>query len=314
MTRPAPETNARAVKAHARELGFDACAIAAAAPPDPGDRLGQWLARGFHADMLWMARTQAVRQDPSLKLPGARSVVVLAKSYCQPRPAPADGAAKVALYALGRDYHRVLIKPLRQLAERVAGLETGAACYASVDSGPVLERAWAARSGLGWIGKNSLVLRRDMGSYFFLATLLTTVELVPDAPVEDHCGACRACIDACPTRAIVEPGVVDSRRCISYHTIENRGEIPEELAPDFGDWLFGCDICQEVCPWNRFARPTNEPDFAPRPGLANPDPAELAEIGEPAFKERFAGTPVMRAKHAGIVRNARLMLQNRGRS
>jgi epoxyqueuosine reductase len=311
VTAPTSETNARVVKACARELGFDAFAIAAAVPPDPENRLGQWLARGFHADMSWMARTRAIRQDPGLKLPGARSVVVLAKSYYQPRPAPVDGAAKIALYALGRDYHRVLVKPLRQLAAHIAALEPGAACYASVDSGPVLERAWAARAGLGWVGKNSLVLRRDMGSYFFLATILATVELAPDTPVEDHCGACRACIDACPTRAIVESGVVDSRRCISYHTIENRGEIPEGLAPAFGDWLFGCDICQEVCPWNRFARPTNEPDFAPRPGQAHPDPAELADITEPAYKDRFAGTPLIRAKHTGITRNARLVLQNR---
>jgi epoxyqueuosine reductase len=160
------------------------------------------------------------------------------------------------------------------------------------------------------VGKNSLVLRRDLGSWFFLGTVITTVELVPDAPVSDHCGSCRACIDACPTRAIVEEGVVDSRRCISYLTIENRGEIAPELQHDVGEWLFGCDICQEVCPWNRSVPETTETAFRSRPGLANPDPCELLGMNPEEFDTHFAGSPVRRTKHAGMMRNARVVLEN----
>ncbi len=244
-----PNTNR--VRQCAREERFDACGIAAATPIDPEDRLGEWLRNGYHADMDWMERTRDIRQDVQKKLPGAKSVVVVARNYYAPRPDAKEGAGKVARYAWGRDYHRVLLKPLRRLARFIESLENGAQTYCCIDSGPVLERAWAARAGIGWIGKNSLVLRRDLGSWFFLGVILTTVELEPDSPVPDQCGSCRLCIDACPTDAIVEPKVVDSRRCISYQTIENRGEIPENLQPKFEGWLFGCDICQDVCPWNR---------------------------------------------------------------
>ncbi|HNR29927.1 MAG TPA: tRNA epoxyqueuosine(34) reductase QueG [Candidatus Hydrogenedentes bacterium] len=298
------------MKRAARELGFDACGIARAEAPDPEDRLGAWLERGYHADMAWMARTRAARQDPQLLLPGAKSVIVVARNYHHPRPEQPPGSGKVAAYAWGRDYHKVLRRPLRALAATVEGFEPGARTYCRIDSGPVLERAWAARAGVGWIGRNSLVLRRDLGSWFFLGVILTTVELAPDRPVEDCCGSCRACIDACPTRAIVAPGVVDSRLCISYHTIENRGEIPEALHAAFRDWVFGCDICQEVCPWNRFAKTTDEAAFHPRPGVAHPALAELAEQDEDAFNARFAGTPVRRAKHGGMLRNARIALGN----
>lgn len=297
----------------AEELGFDALAFAEAGACDPEDRLGRWLDAGYHADMDWMARTKEIRQDATKKLPGARTVIVVAKSYYQARPPAGHGAAKVAMYAWGRDYHRVLIKPLRALATAIGELQPGTECYCSVDSGPVLERTWAANAGLGWVGKNSLILRRDMGSYFFLGTIITTAHFAPDAPVEDYCGSCRACMEACPTEAIVADGVVDSGRCISYQTIENRGEVPEALQPAVGDWVFGCDICQEVCPWNRFAVPTTAPDFAPRPGQPNPDPEELVELDETAFRERFAGTPIMRAKYMGIRRNAHTVLRNRSR-
>ena len=305
-----PIENAALVKARAAALGFDACGIAAAGPADPDDALGRWLGRGFHADMAWIERTRTVRQDVRLKLPGARSVIVVARNYHVPRPPMPPGAGKVASYAWGRDYHRVLKKPLVALAKYLAELEPGAQSYASVDSGPVLERSWAARAGVGWIGKNSLVLRRDLGSWFFLGTVITTLELVPDAPVSAHCGSCRACIDACPTRAIVEEGVVDSRRCISYLTIENRGEIPHALRRGVGEWIFGCDICQEACPWNRQVPDTSETAFLPRPGLAHLDPAEILAMDNTAFDARFAGSPIRRAKHAGMVRNARIVGEN----
>ena len=309
-----PDEKRTALNARASALGFDAVAIADAGPCDPEDRLGQWLGAGYHADMQWMGRTKELRQDASKKLSGARSVVAVAKSYFQERSPGEAGSAKVAMYAWGRDYHRVLIKPLRLLGDYVEELQPGTACYCSVDSGPVLERTWAEQAGLGWIGKNSLVLRRDMGSYFFLGTIITTAHFPPDDPVEDHCGSCRACIDACPTSAIVEAGVVDSARCISYQTIENRGEVPEALQPRFGDWLFGCDVCQEVCPWNRFAVATSEPDFTPRPGQANPDPEALAQLDEASFRARFAGTALMRPKITGLQRNARIVLRNRSRT
>jgi epoxyqueuosine reductase len=298
------------VKEKAAAEGFDACGIASADPIDPDNQLGDWLGRGYHADMEWMAATRAVRQDVQQKLPGTRSVVVVARNYHAPRSELESGAGRVSCYAWGRDYHRALLKPLRRLAQFVETLEEGAQTYCCIDSGPVMEKAWAARAGVGWIGKNSLVLRRDLGSYFFLGVILTTVELEGDTPLPDLCGGCRLCIDACPTEAIVESRVVDSRRCLSYQTIENRGEIPEELHEPLGDWVFGCDICQEVCPYNRELTPTTEADFHPRRDQANPDLASVEELDEDGFRARFSGTPLMRAKIAGIQRNARIVLAN----
>lgn len=292
------------VKAQARALGFDACGIAAAGPADPRGNLDRWLGAGYHADMDWMARTRAIRLDPAKKLPGARSVIVVARNYYQPSPTPPqEPHGKVARYAWGRDYHKVLKKPLQALARFVDGLEEGAQSFVCVDSGPVLERTWAERAGLGWIGKNSLVLRRDLGSWFVLGAVVSTVALTPDPPAKEHCGTCTACIDACPTGAIVSPKVVDARRCIAYQTIENRGEIPEGLRSKTAGWVFGCDICQEVCPWNRFAKPTDEPDFAAREGVPHPTLRDLTTMDEAAFNARFEGTPVRRAKHAGMQRN-----------
>jgi len=302
---------AEAVKEAAREQGFDACGIARADSIDPADRLGTWLDRGYHAEMDWMARTKAERQNVEKKLAGTRSVVVVARNYNSARPDAPAGSGRVARYAWGRDYHNALKKPLRQVARLIEKFEAGAQTYCCIDTGPVLEKAWAARAGLGWIGKNSLVLRRGLGSYFFLGTILTTVELAADPPVPDQCGTCRLCIDACPTDAIVAPQIVDSQRCISYHTIENRGEIPEALHKHFDNWVFGCDICQEVCPWNRRAPETTLADFRPRTGHANPDLGWLQEMTEEAFRQEFTGTPILRSKHAGMRRNAQIAVQNR---
>jgi epoxyqueuosine reductase len=299
------------VKARAAELGFDACGVASAAPPpDPEGRLGAWLAAGYHAGMAWMAATKDLRLDVRKKLPGAKSVVVMARNYFAPRPDAEEGTGRVSRYAWGRDYHRVLRKPLRELTHHIEGMGEGAACYCCVDSGPMLERAWAARAGLGWIGKNGLVLREGSGSWFFLACIATTVELGPDAPAPERCGSCSACIEACPTEAIVAPRVVDSNRCISYHTIENKGDVPAGLSRHFGDWVFGCDVCQEVCPWNRDAKPTSDPDFLPRPGHAHPKLDTLTAMDEAAFKGKFAGSPIIRAKHAGMARNAAIARAN----
>ena len=302
---------AQSTRDRADALGFDACGFASAAEAiDPENRLGEWLERGFHADMAWMARTAGLRRDAQEKLPGLRSVVVLARNYYAGRPPEGAGSGRVARYAWGRDYHKVLRKPLIELARHIESLEPDARTYASVDTGPVLERAWAQRAGVGAIGKHSLALRRDMGSWFFLATILTTVELEPDAPADDICGTCRLCIDACPTSAIVEPRVVDSQRCISYQTIENRGEIPQDLHTGHGDWVFGCDVCQEVCPWNRFATTTTQEDFLPIAGHANPDLDALMGLDEKSFHAEFAGTTIRRAKHAGMMRNAAIAKAN----
>ncbi|MBI1321516.1 MAG: tRNA epoxyqueuosine(34) reductase QueG [Candidatus Hydrogenedens sp.] len=303
-----PAARAEAVKQHARELGFDLCGIAAAGPIDPEDRLGAWLASGYHAEMDWMARTKDIRQDVSLRLPGVRSVVVVARNYYHEGRDPAPGQGKVARYAWGRDYHKVLKKPLHGLGEFIKTMETGAQCDYSIDAQPYLERAWAAKAGVGWIGKNSLVLNQDIGSYFFLAVVATTVELQPDKPVIGRCGTCRACIEVCPTQAIVADGVMDSNRCISFQTIENRREIPIAVSDNLEGWVFGCDLCQEVCPWNRFSTETDDPGFAEREGAAYPDLRELSEMDEAAFDERFAGSAIRRAKHAGMQRNARLLL------
>ena len=298
------------LKREAARLGFDACAIAAVSPIDPEDRLGSWLARGFHADMHWMAHTRALRQDVRLLLPGARSVIVVAKNYYQPRPAQPEGAGKIARYAWGRDYHKVLKKPLRALASFLQTLVEDAESRLSIDSAPVMERSWAERAGIGWVGKNSLILRRDLGSWFLLGAVVTTADLAPDAPVEDLCGSCTACIDACPTQAIVAPEVVDATRCIAYHTIENRGAVPESIAAQFGAWVFGCDVCQEVCPWNRFVQPHEEPGFAPREEAVHPALDTLLQISQQDFDARYAGSPVRRAKHTGMQRNVRIAASN----
>ncbi len=298
------------VKNTAANLGFDACGITSAGPIDPDGHLDTWLAAGYHASMEWMARSRDVRLDVQQKLPGTRSVIVLARNYYADRPENESGDGRVSRYAWGRDYHRALRKPLHTLANTITTLVPDAQTYCSIDSGPVMEKAWATRAGIGWLGKNTLVLRRDLGSWFFLATILTTVELEADTPMPDQCGGCTLCLDACPTNALVEPRVLDSNKCISYQTIENRGDVPDTIASNHGDWVFGCDICQDVCPWNRSPNETDLSDFHPRPGHANPDLDQLTAMDDTEFLEAFAGTPVMRAKRAGMKRNAEIARKN----
>jgi len=305
-----PNNVTKAIKITAAELRFDVCGIADAGEIDQDGRLDEWLGAGYHSSMAWMARTRDVRLDVQQKLPGARSVIVVARNYYAERPDENPGDGRVSRYAWGRDYHRALRKPLKALAESVESLVPGTETYSSIDSGPVMEKAWAVRAGVGWLGKNTLVLRRDLGSWFFLATILTTLKLEADAPMADQCGGCTLCLDACPTNALVEPRVLDSNKCISYQTIENRGDVPKDIAASHGDWVFGCDICQEVCPWNRAPSETDESDFHPRPGHANPDLVELEKMDDARFLESFAGTPVMRAKRVGMQRNADIARKN----
>jgi epoxyqueuosine reductase len=309
------EALTRAVKARAYALGFHKVAIAEAAPL-ARDRaaLAAWLAGDRHATMAWMARDPEKRSDPEAMLPGCKSIIALALNY-----GPGDSvdrpprAGRVARYAKGRDYHKTLGRKLKELAGWLV-TETGHASRTFVDTGPVLERAWADRAGLGWIGKNANVLTRDLGSWILLGEVLTEAPLDADpGPHEDFCGTCTACLDACPTQAIEAPRVVDSNACISYWTIEHRGSIPEARREGIGDWIFGCDVCQDVCPWNvSFAKPALDDPFARRDDLDGLDPVEILGLDEPAFRARFSGTSLMRARWDGMRRNACIVLGNRG--
>jgi len=300
----------RTVKERARELGFDQVAIGAARAPQHAAAFERWLDAGYAGDMGYLERGRAARLDPGLLLPGWRSVVALALNYA---PAADDPAWRgVARYARGRDYHRVIrprLHALKDVLRSVGGPEVRS--RASVDTSAVLERSLAASAGLGWVGKNTNLIAPGLGSYFFIGIVLTTAALAPDAELPDRCGTCTACLDACPTGAFVGPYTLDARRCVSYLTIEHRGEIDPSLQPGIGGWLFGCDICQEVCPWNRHAPPAREP--ALRAG-ASPGPIEsLVDIDDDEFRERFRGSAIKRAGRAGLARNARIVATNRAR-
>ena len=307
--------DAAAVKEKARALGFDLVGIArAAALGRDGAALAAWLARGLHASMGWMARGTETRADPRRVLPSCRSVIALAVDYGPGADLGAEATtkARVAFYARARDYHTTMGRAARDLASWV-GRESGEPAQAFVDTGPILERAWAERAGLGWIGKNANLVSRTHGSWLLLAEVLAVAALEPDeGPHADFCGTCTACLDACPTGALIAPGVLDANLCISHHTIEQRGPVPVERREGTGDWIFGCDVCQEVCPWNRtFAREGTSPLREPRPDLAGLDPAEILAMDEATFRRRFSGTPLMRARWDGMRRNACLVLGNR---
>jgi epoxyqueuosine reductase len=302
------------IKDQARRLGFELAGIAAATPADGFDRFRDWLDAGHAGEMAYLHRHAEARRHPRGVLPTVRSVVMLGMSYKpdEPPEAPAP-AARVARYARGLDYHDVLRARLNALLAWVKREAPGCDGRGVVDTAPLLERDFARRAGLGWFGKNTMLLNKRLGSYFFLAALLLDRELTPDPAHEAaHCGTCTACLDACPTRAFPAPGQLDARLCISYLTIELRGPVPEPLRAGVGDWLFGCDICQEVCPWNRKAPPGAEPAFRALPDLEAVDPVELLGLSEEDFRRRFRGTALMRSKRRGLLRNAALVLGNRG--
>ncbi|MGB3616788.1 MAG: tRNA epoxyqueuosine(34) reductase QueG [Catalinimonas sp.] len=294
----------RRIKQRAAELGFGACGVAEATfLEEEAPRLEGWLRQNMHGEMAWMANHFDKRLDPRKLVEGARSVVSLLYNYTPTEPLPEENNYKVAKYAYGEDYHFVLKRKLRELLAFV-GEEIGeVAGRAFVDSAPVMDKAWAQRAGLGWIGKNSNLLNREAGSFFFIAELILDLDLVADAGVRDYCGTCTRCVDACPTAAIPEPYVVDGSRCISYYTIELKEQIPEEVRGQFEDWIFGCDICQDVCPWNRFARPHREPAFEPHPKLRTLNKTDWEEITEDVFREVFRRSAVKRTKLAGLRRN-----------
>ena len=298
-----------AVKARAGELGFDRVGVGPATPPPHGAAFETWLAAGHAGTMSYLDRGRAERLDPSRLLPGTRSVVTVALSYKPPSDDPAWNG--VASYARGRDYHEVMRERLDELAAfvREAGGD-GIGTRVAVDTSAVLERDLAARAGLGWIGKNTNLLTPGLGSLFFIGIVLTTAALAFDEPLPDRCGTCTACLDACPTGAFAAAYVLDARRCISYLTIEHRGDIDPALRDAVGEWLFGCDVCQDVCPWNAKARPSAEPAFRPSAPLERPE--ALLALTPDAFRARFRGSAMSRAKRAGLLRNAALVLGNRG--
>jgi epoxyqueuosine reductase len=289
------------VKARARELGFDLCGVARARRLPP-ERLDRWLDRGWDAGLSYVRERREERLDPARLLPGARSVLAVAASYAPGAadPEPAAGELAIARYARGRDYHNVVLKPVRKLAAWLR--ERGASVYAEVDAGAVLEKAWAQEAGLGWIGKNGCLIHERLGSWLLLGALVTDAELEPDAPHPDRCGECELCIPACPTDAIPEPRYVDSRRCIAYHTIEHRDAIPDEIAKRAGARLFGCDACQDVCPWNRRAPPGTLVPLRAR--IASLRAQDVLGLTHEEARRRFEGTPLLRAGRDGLVRTA----------
>lgn len=247
------------------------------------------------------------RLDPTLLVPGARSVISLLYNYFPDKDLAHDNGYKVAKYAYGEDYHFVIKEKLKDFMDAIRANIGDVAGRVFVDSAPVMERAWANKSGLGWIGKNSLLLNRQAGSYFFLAELITDLDLEYDGPVKDYCGTCTACMDACPTDAIAAPYVVDGSRCISYYTIELKEEIPSDVKGKFENWIFGCDICQDVCPWNRFAKPHQEPRFNPSAELQEMDQDSWRELTEEVFRKVFKNSAVKRTRYEGLRRNIRFL-------
>jgi len=297
------------VRQAASALGFDYCGIARAQPLDEdARRLERWLSRGMHGSMAYMENHFELRVNPEKLVPGAKSVITLLLNYFPSQRQPTD-APRISGYAFGKDYHEVIRKKLRLLLEQLK-LQIGEIHGRGfVDSAPVLERTWAERSGLGWVGKNGNLINRQGGSFFFIATLIVDIELEYDDPfAKDYCGSCRKCVDACPTGAILDARVVDGSKCISYFTIELKDMIiPENMKGEFEDWMFGCDTCQEVCPWNRFAKPTQEEEFKPLPQILEFSLDDWESLTEESFNKIFADSPLKRAKYNGIKRNLKFI-------
>jgi len=297
------------IKLKARQLGFDKVGVAPAdALTEAGEQLREWLARGFHGQMSYMARDPQRRADPRLLLPSAKSVVSVALNYFRHEKHIDDpDVGKISRYAWGDDYHDVLRDKLKSLLEWIRARDPEVEGKICVDSSPMMDKVWAARAGLGWIGKHTNLITKEFGSWVFLGELLLSIELDYDSLVEpDHCGKCQACIDACPTQAIIAPYQLDATRCISYGTIELReAELPEPIKSNLEGWVFGCDICQDVCPWSRFSKETGEERLEPREGVAEPKLREMIEMSQEVFSRRFRKSAIKRAKLAGLRRNAR---------
>ena len=291
------------IKAEAKRLGFLSCGISKAEfLEDEAPRLENWLHKNMHGEMSYMTNHFDKRLDPTLLVPDSKSVVSLLLNYF-PEETQTNNTYKISKYAYGKDYHVVIKDKLRQLLNFIQDEIGEVHGRAFTDSAPVLDKAWAAKSGLGWIGKHSNLITKSNGSFYFIAELIIDLELDYDYAVTDHCGNCTACIDACPTQAITEPYVVDGSKCISYFTIELKNEIPSDMKGKFNDWMFGCDICQDVCPWNRFSKTHKEPLFNPNQELLSMSKKDWEEITEEVFRKVFEKSAVKRTKYSGFIRN-----------
>ncbi|MDH7485219.1 MAG: tRNA epoxyqueuosine(34) reductase QueG [Anaerolineae bacterium] len=306
------------LKQRALALGFDVAGICAAVPSAQAEFYARWVEAGYAGEMSYLVRRVEERRDPRTLLPGCRSILVVGLNSFWPDEGPLlPGHGLIARYARGEDYHEVMMRRLLALREWLAA-ETGQPPEllgrACVDTAPLLERELAMRAGLGWIGKNCCLIHPRFGSWLLLGELLLTIELPPDEPwTAPRCGTCTRCLDACPTGALLEPYLLDARRCLAYLTIELKGAIPEELRPALGRRIFGCDLCQEVCPWNlRFGQPAGDPALQPRPGLRQPSLLELMALDEEGFRRRFRGSPIERARRRGLLRNVAVALGNWG--
>ncbi|MGB7842624.1 MAG: tRNA epoxyqueuosine(34) reductase QueG [Salinimicrobium sp.] len=298
------------IKTEAKRLGFLSCGISKAGfLEEEAPRLENYLKNNMHGEMRYMENHFDKRLDPTKLVEGSKSVISLLFNYF-PEERQREDSYKISKYAYGTDYHFVVkdkLKSLLQFVQEEIGPVEG---RAFVDSAPVLDKAWAAKSGLGWIGKNTNLLSKKTGSFFFIAELIVDLELDYDTPVTDHCGSCTACIDACPTQAIVEPYKVDGSKCISYFTIELKDQLPREMKGKFDDWMFGCDVCQDVCPWNRFSKPHNEPLFRPHPDLLSMSKKGWEEITEETFRKVFKKSAVKRTKYSGLTRNINFLKED----
>ncbi|MBV6480950.1 MAG: tRNA epoxyqueuosine(34) reductase QueG [Candidatus Omnitrophica bacterium] len=299
-----------------KEHGFDRAGCARVSSVNASTKAAylSWLDRGYQASMGYMTRNVDKRLDPCLLLPGAKSVLVGLSNYCTPGRPPSNQPGKVAMYAGQRDYHKTLKKGLKKIADRIRAEFPEADTWIGVDTAPLLERYWAQQAGLGWIGKNTLLINRSLGSWTFIGCLLTTLEIEPDPPYGDYCGSCTRCLSACPTGAFVEPHVLDSRKCISYWTIEHRGEFEQNTFPGTHGWIFGCDDCQTVCPWNRFANPTGQPDFQPIPWTRPPRLLEWLQWTPEEWEQAVTGTALRRTGYEGFRRNCQSVLDQAGTS
>jgi len=292
------------------DCGFDAVGFASAGPVDEvaSTHFRNWIGNGRHASMHYMTRREAERLDPRLIMPGVRSVVAVLSNYYRENPTESLSVGKISRYAGGRDYHKVLGNWLRSFTKKLVTEFPTIQVWHEADTGPVLERYWAERAGLGWIGKNTMLIHKTYGSWIFLGVLLTSLPLTPDNPHPAHCGSCTRCLEACPTRALCEPGLLDSRRCISDWTVEHRGEFPDEVGRNLNGWFFGCDDCQTVCPWNRKAKITSLEDHQLREGFCVPDLPAWAVIKREEWDRLTRGTAIRRAGHEGFRRNSRHLL------
>ena len=297
-------THTELIKNEAKRLGFLSCGISKADfLEEEAPRLEQWLNKNMHGEMQYMENHFDKRLDPTKLVEDSKSVVSLLLNYFPSKEPKDKTAPKISKYAYGTDYHLIIKEKLKRLLEFIYEEIGEVSGRAFVDSAPVLDKAWAAKSGLGWVGKNSNLITKDTGSFYFIAELIIDLPLNYDNPTTDHCGTCTACIDACPTKAIVDPYVVDGSKCISYFTIELKNELPSSMKGSFDNWMFGCDICQDVCPWNRFSKAHSEPLFNPNKKLLSMSKSEWEEITEELFQEIFKKSAVKRTKFSGLTRN-----------